>query len=104
MKQLDQSFGDQPLIKATLLNAIGETYNGLGLHREALPVFEQALRLRREQLGEDDPATLDSMNNLAMAYHDAGRFDLAIPLLRATLEKRRIVLGSDQPDDDRNNE
>ena len=92
---LDDSFSDQPVMKATLLNAIGETFGGLGMHQESLTVFQRALQLRREKLGEDHPATLDSMNNLAMAYHDAGRFDMAIPVLATTLEKRRIALGAD---------
>ena len=81
VNDLDQSFSDQPLMKATLLTAIGETFGGLGMHQESFTVFQRALSLRREKLGEDHPATLDSMNNLAMAYHDAGRLDLAIPIL-----------------------
>ena len=97
VNDLDQSFSDQPLMKATLLNAIGETFGGLGMHQESFTVFQRALDLRREKLGEDDPATLDSMNNLAMAYHDAGRLDLAIPILATTLEKRRIIAGRRPP-------
>ena len=96
--ELDRSVGDDPLVKATLLNAIGQTYNGLGLHREGLTVFQRALKVRREQLGDTDPDTLASMNNLAMAYHDVGRLDLAIPILSDTLEKRRKALGGDHPD------
>jgi eukaryotic-like serine/threonine-protein kinase len=96
--ELDRSVGDEPLARATLLNAIGETYNGLGLHREGLAVFQRALSVRREQLGDNDPATLASMNSLAMAYHDVGRLDLAIPILSDTLEKRRNALGGDHPD------
>ena len=98
VNDLDQSFSDQPLMKATLLSAIGETFSGLGLHQESFTVFQRALSLRREKLGEDHPATLDSMNNLAMAYHDAGRLDLAIPILATTLEKRRTSLGDDHAD------
>ena len=96
--ELDRSVGDEPLVRATFLNAIGQTYIGLGLHREGLAVFQRALSVRREQLGDNDPATLESMNNLAMAYHDVGRLDLAIPILSDTLEKRRNALGGDHPD------
>ena len=94
MKDIDLSFSDEPLMKATLLSAIGETFGGLGMHGESFTVFQQVLSLRREKLGEDEPATLDSMNNLAMAYYDAGRLDQAIPMLESTLEKRRRVLAT----------
>ena len=36
VKDLDPSFSDQPLMKATLLSAIGETFGGLGMHDESL--------------------------------------------------------------------
>jgi serine/threonine-protein kinase len=98
VKDLDQSLGDQPLTKASLLSAIGETYVGLGMHLDSFTVFRGALDLRRGMLGEDHPDTLDSMNNLAMAYHDAGRFDKAIPLLEKTLHGRRARLGEKHAD------
>jgi eukaryotic-like serine/threonine-protein kinase len=98
VNDLDHSFADQPLMKATVLSAIGETFGGLGMHQESFAVFQRALNVRREKLGEDDPATLASMNNLAMAYYDAGRLDMAIPVLATTLEKRRITLGDDHRD------
>lgn len=40
---LTEQFEGDLLTQATLLDAIGQTYNGLGLHHQALPVFEQAL-------------------------------------------------------------
>jgi eukaryotic-like serine/threonine-protein kinase len=98
VKELDQSFKDEPLMKATLLSAIGETFSGLGMPRESFTVFQGALNLRRENLGEVHPSTLDSMNNLAMAYYDAGRLDLAISMLETTLKNRRIALGDDHVD------
>ena len=39
---LNKSMDDQPLMKATLLNAIGETFAGLGLSPESHSVFERA--------------------------------------------------------------
>ena len=98
VKDLDPSFRDQPLMKATLLSAIGETFSGLGMSSESLKAFERAWNVRRERLGADHSDTLASMNQLAMAYQDAGRFDQAIPLLETTLEKRRTKLGADHSD------
>ena len=98
VKDLDQSFSGEPLMKATLLNAIGETFSGLGMPDESFSAFQRAVSLRREKLGDDHPATLSSMNNLAMAYYDAGQFDLAISMLETTLQKRRNALGDDHVD------
>jgi tetratricopeptide (TPR) repeat protein/tRNA A-37 threonylcarbamoyl transferase component Bud32 len=97
-EELDSSFTDQPLMKAAISSAIGETFNGLGMHTDALSAFTRTLNIRRAHLGEDHPDTLKSMNNLAMAYQDLGRFDQAIPLIETTLEKRRTKLGANHSD------
>jgi serine/threonine protein kinase len=97
-KDLETSLAGQPLLQATLYTAIGQTYTGLGMPRESFAVFQRAYDLRRAELGEIEPATLDSMNNLASAYHDGGRLDLAIPLLEKTLTGRRELLGADHRD------
>jgi eukaryotic-like serine/threonine-protein kinase len=96
-KGLETSFADQPLMRATLLNAIGETFSGLGLPRKSLVVFQRATALRRENLGADHPDTLDTVNSLAMAYQDLGELDKAIPLLETTRAMRRAKLGATHP-------
>ena len=98
LSDLDRSFTDEPLMKATLLTAIGETFAGLGMHGQSLSAFQQAVDLRSANLGEDHEETLDSANELAMAYYDAGRFDTAITALSAVLEKRERTLGRDHAD------
>jgi serine/threonine protein kinase len=98
VNELDQAFRDEPLMKATLLTAIGETYSGLGMNTEAFAAFEGALRLRREVLGDDHPSTLGSMNSVAMAHYDAGSLDRAVSMLEVTLQKRRSTLGDGHPD------
>jgi serine/threonine protein kinase len=98
VKDLDNSLADQAAMRATLYNAIGETFSGLGLPRESFAAFQRALEIRRRQLGEDHSETLESCQNLAMAYQDAGRLDQAIPILHATLERRRATLGYDHVD------
>ncbi|HKI20126.1 MAG TPA: serine/threonine-protein kinase, partial [Isosphaeraceae bacterium] len=98
VKDLERSLAGQPLMQATLYSAIGQTYTGLGMPRESFVVFQRAFELRRANLGENQPETLESMNNLASAYHDAGRLDLAIPLLEATLGGRRASLGENHHD------
>jgi eukaryotic-like serine/threonine-protein kinase len=97
VKDLD-ALADRPAMRATLYNALGETFSGLGMVHESFAVFQSALEIRRGHLGEDHADTLESCQNLAMAYQDAGRHDLAIPILQVTLERRRVTRGEDHVD------
>jgi eukaryotic-like serine/threonine-protein kinase len=95
---LERSLLEEPLMKATLYTALGETFGGLGMPQQSFAVFQRALSLRRQKLGDNHVDTLASLHNLAMAYQDGGRLDQAIPILEATLEKRRAKLGDDHAD------
>ncbi len=97
-EQLESTFPKQPLIQAKLLNAIGLTYGGLGLNQKAVAICERARQLYRDELGEDNPDTLISMNNLAEAYRSAARLAEALPLHKQTLEMKKSKLGPDHPD------
>jgi tetratricopeptide (TPR) repeat protein len=87
----------EPAIRGSLLHAIGQTYVGLGLYREAVPPLERALALQREQGGPDHPDTFAAMNSLAVAYERAGRRADALPLYAKTLKLTKAKLGPDHP-------
>jgi tetratricopeptide (TPR) repeat protein len=89
VQEINQSFRDQPLMEATLLGAIGQTFGGLGMPEKSFPVFERALAIRVRTLGEDHTETVRALHNLAMAYQDSGRLDQAIILLEQTLARRK---------------
>ena len=90
-------FEDEPLVAAAIHATLGETYHALGDYAAATPHFEQALELRRMELGEDHRATLTSMCDLATMYKVQGRYDEAEPLYVDSLEGRRRGLGDDHP-------
>ncbi|MBI1904194.1 MAG: serine/threonine protein kinase [Planctomycetia bacterium] len=96
-KRAQAEFADKPLVKARMLHALGQTYVGLGLPREALPLCAEAMELRRENLGEDAPETLVSVCNLANAQHEAGDFENALPLSEKALRLCRDQFGSENP-------
>ncbi|MBI3469664.1 MAG: serine/threonine protein kinase [Planctomycetes bacterium] len=96
--RLDQEFSDDLLTRSRLLNAVGETYYGLGLFDKAVALLERACALRRDQLGDDHEDTLTSMNNLTVVYLSAGQFGKALPLIEQTLERRRTKLGENHPE------
>jgi serine/threonine protein kinase len=96
--QLEKAFtGSQPT-KGGLLNALGETYRGLGLYDRAVSLHERARGMREAALGPDHPDTLSSRTNLANAYRAAGRLPEAIALHEGTLKLREARLGPDHPD------
>ncbi len=96
--RIEQALGDEPEIKARLMQSMGELYLSLGLYREAEPLLEGALSSQRAVLGDDHPDTLDSMNHLAQLYLHQGRYAEAEPLVVQAFEKHNAVLGEDHPD------
>ena len=97
-EQLETTFPSQPLIQAELLNAIGSTYQGLGLFEKAVAIFERSRDMHRQVRGENHRQTLNAEGNLASAYQAAGRLAEALPLLETTLKSMQNTLGSEDPD------
>jgi tetratricopeptide (TPR) repeat protein len=77
---------------------LGETRYAQERFTDALAHFERALALRRRTLGEEHPATLDSLNSLGGAYWALSRFDDALRVLQAAVAQRSRVLGPEAPD------
>lgn len=96
--QLDaESVGD-PLAVARLQSILGNTLKELGNAAKAVELLEKARSVREQKLGADNPDTLLSINNLALAYQEAGRRDLALPLLERILEILAPKFGADHLD------
>jgi serine/threonine protein kinase len=89
---------DQPVVQARLMYIMGTVYSSLALYPQAESLLEQALKIRRRVLGDDDPDTLSAANSLAGNVYFQGRVDQAKQLWLEALEGRRRVLGDDHPD------
>lgn len=85
---------DQPLTRARLLDAIGQTYYRLGLYRKARTLLEEALAIRRVRLGPS-PDTASTLRNLAVVYQALN--EEAEPLFLEAREILERTLG-DHPD------
>ena len=77
-KEVQEKFADDPFSKAALLQAIGESYKGLGLYREATPLLEQVCDYLVNTPGQDIRFTINSMGDLSNAYREIGRNDDAL--------------------------
>jgi len=90
---LDKDLKTDPLIQAKLFVSVGLIYLNMGLYKDAEPMFEKSLDLRRRLLGAEHGDTLLTMHCLAATYGHLGKYDQAEKLGRETLDARRRVLG-----------
>jgi serine/threonine protein kinase/tetratricopeptide (TPR) repeat protein len=62
----------QPEVRAQLLESIGLAYRRQGLNERAIPLFEQAVAIRREEQPLDNRTLAAALANLAQALTGAG--------------------------------
>ena len=86
---------DQPEIRATLMDTIGDVYRNLGLYDQAVPLLQEALESRRAVLGPDHPDVAATLNHLANLLADKGDYATAETLHREALAIRRNRLGNE---------
>ena len=96
-ERIRHGLGEQPLSRALLMDTMGTVYQQLGLYDSALPLLEEALALRREQLGGEHPDVATSLVHLAKVRRLEGHFDEARPLFRQALDIFEHSLGPDHP-------
>ncbi len=93
-----QRLDGQPGVRATLMDAIGQVYLGLGLYEQSEPMLEGALEIRRQLHGERHLEVADSLQHLGELLHEEGDYQAAEPLFRQALALRRELLGDDHLD------
>jgi len=91
------SVGD-PVAEASIRATLGETYLGLGDTARAIRHLDQAVSLRRQALGPDNPDTLRSMSRLADAYLAGGRVAQALPLCVEAVSRGKAAMGDESYD------
>jgi len=98
VKDIDKKLKNSPLSEAKVRETIGLAYHTLGDYEATEPHLQRALQIRREHLGNDDPATLASLSQLGRLYTLQGRYEKAETVLKNALVARIRVLGEDHPD------
>lgn len=91
-------FRKQPLVEASIRHTIGVTYQDLGRFSEAEQQLESALAIRRRILKKTDPATLTTIDRLAVLYRLEGKYAKAELLRQELLSLRQRSLGDLDPD------
>src|SRR5262249_22584539 len=75
-EKVTNAFKDQPLLRATLLDSIGNAYRSLGHFDKAEAPLRDALALRR-QAGADPLDLAASLHSLGWWHHDRGDYSAA---------------------------
>jgi eukaryotic-like serine/threonine-protein kinase len=71
-EKISGNLGLQPEVRAQLLESIGLAYRRQGLSERAIPLFEQAVAIRRQERPLDNARVAVALANLARALTDAG--------------------------------
>ncbi|HEX3846245.1 MAG TPA: tetratricopeptide repeat protein [Steroidobacteraceae bacterium] len=76
----------QPEVRAELLESIGVAYRRQGMSKAAIPLFEQAVEIRRHAQPPDNGRTAVALGNLARALEDDGNMVSADADLQEAVE------------------
>jgi non-specific serine/threonine protein kinase/serine/threonine-protein kinase len=66
-EKISRELQDQPLVRARLMATMAEVYGWLGVRDTGRELAQEALRIRREKLGDGHPDVADSLMTLAGA-------------------------------------
>jgi eukaryotic-like serine/threonine-protein kinase len=83
----------QPELQATLMETMGKVYLNLGLNREAAPLIERSLEVRRRLFGPMHDSVAQSLNSLAWLQRNSGNLDNALKSSQEALEISRKLHG-----------
>ena len=89
---------DQPVAQATLMDTMGHVYYTLGLYDQAASLLENAVKIRRQQLGPNSLDVAASTYNLAAVRVERGDAQEAERLTREALRIREQGLPPNHPD------
>jgi len=92
---VDMQLGDEPAALAAAHEAIGQTYQNIGLYTEAEQHLRRALAIRVELFGGDHAIVAASLNSLGLLLLDKSAFAEAQPLLEEALAIRQRACADD---------
>jgi serine/threonine protein kinase/Flp pilus assembly protein TadD len=95
---IDERFKESPAVAASLKQTLAESYVALGMLDKALPLQEQTLALRREHLGEQDRATIQSIGNMAHVLMYIGELDRGVAYAEDAVRLGEKWLGTEDAD------
>ena len=93
--KVTERFAGRPLAEAIARDALGKTFRNLSKYESAERHLRRSVELYEQELGPDDPATLDSQNSLGVTLNQMGRSGESLAIHEHVLERMKNVLGVD---------
>ena len=97
-EKINESFADQPEIRAAVAHTIGSTYRDLGEIDRAEPLLRSALEIRKGLFADPYRDVLESLNALGELFYYKRDTDAAEALWREALEIGRSLFGETHAD------
>ncbi|OQY55166.1 MAG: hypothetical protein DRR08_11800 [Candidatus Parabeggiatoa sp. nov. 2] len=102
-KMIEFGLSAEPTLAITeellgLFDYLAHTYHEKGEYKKAQSLFEKALVIREERLGEEHLDIPNTINNLGLLYQAQGEYHKAQPLLKKALAIRQNLLDAEHPD------
>ncbi|MEZ6105577.1 MAG: tetratricopeptide repeat protein [Pirellulaceae bacterium] len=97
-ERIEQDLVQDPAIRASILNSIGNAFRFSGELEQAQEALEESLRIRRELVPPNEADIAKSAHNLAFTLHELGLYDQAEELYREALEIQRRLDGGESPE------
>jgi serine/threonine-protein kinase len=91
--RIAKGLDDQPDVRATLLETIGNVYRNLGVFDRATGLLQSALGLRREGPAADAKKLADDLNSLGLVQDERGDYAAATASYKEALALNRRVRG-----------
>jgi len=88
----------QPVVQARLMVTMGRVYRQLGLYSESRSLLEEAVTIRRNQLGDNSLEVAASQEELGRLLSSVGDYSAALPLYENALAIREAHFGDDHAD------
>jgi serine/threonine protein kinase/Tfp pilus assembly protein PilF len=92
---MERLHGKRSAERARCVDTLGRIRLAQARYPEAERLFTEALEIRQQVLGENDPGVGSSLNNLAETLRLTGRFDEAVPLYERGIAIQTAHLGPD---------
>lgn len=81
-----------------IMDHITTIYDANGMYKEALELCKQTVESKKKYLGQENPATILSMNNLAALYIRTNDTQSGLELYKQILDKMKQIQGEKHPE------
>lgn len=95
--RIERQLADDPALQARMMGVVGRVYEALGMHEEARPLLESALRIRQSLGDSHELEVAESFYDLGVLFRADGEFENAEQALRRSLEIRQRRLPRSHP-------